>query len=118
MSPQYCLVSWQSLKCGAVCCSRCCEGYPCNPDAALQRVEGALHVVVGRLVDRAFATQSAVVHFAHSVARQAHTLSTANQQLRELRRVRALMPRCCVDEGPVHCIIMNCKGCTSSSMSD
>ncbi|CAL8468407.1 g7947 [Coccomyxa elongata] len=64
----------------------CCEGCPCNPDAALQRVEGALHVVVGRLVDRAFATQSAVVHFAHSVARQAHTLSAANQQLRELRR--------------------------------
>ncbi len=85
------------------CSGRCCEGCPCNSDAALQRVEGALHVVVGRLVDRAFATQSAVVHFAHSVARQAHTLSAANQQLRELRRVRTPMPHCCAHEGPVHC---------------
>ncbi|KAK9915445.1 hypothetical protein WJX75_009249 [Coccomyxa subellipsoidea] len=55
-------------------------------DSGVQQLEGALHVVVGRLVDRAFATQSAIVHFAHSVARQAHALSAANQQLRETRQ--------------------------------
>ncbi len=60
-------------------------------DSAVQQLEGALHVVVGRLVDRAFATQSAIVHFAHSLARQAQALSAANQQLREIRQVCA----CC-----------------------
>jgi hypothetical protein len=53
-----------------------------------ERLQGALEVVVGRLADRAFATQTAVVQYAHSLARQAHALSVANQQLRDTRQVR------------------------------
>jgi hypothetical protein len=68
-------------------------------DSGVQQLEGALHVVVGRLVDRAFATQSAIVHFAHSVARQAHALSAANQQLRETRQVRPAPLTCSGQQG-------------------
>jgi hypothetical protein len=38
-------------------------------------------------VDRAFATQTAVVHAAHMLARRARGLAAANEQLRKTRQV-------------------------------
>jgi hypothetical protein len=60
---------------------------PAAGAASTERLQGALEVVVTHLTDRAFATQTAVVHFAHTLARQAHALSSANQQLRTTRQV-------------------------------
>ena len=62
---------------------------PAADTASTDRLQGALEVVVTHLTDRAFATQTAVVHFAHTLARQAHALSSANQQLRTTRQVGA-----------------------------
>ena len=79
---------------------RCACGAGAPRDAAsLARLQGALEVVVTRLVDRAFATQTAVVHSAHTLARQAHALSSANQQLRKTRQVGASQ----VTQGAVPC---------------
>ena len=61
--------------------------------ASVAELQGALEVVVGRLVDRAFATQTAVVHFAHTLAQRARGLAAANEQLRKTRQVGLRSPR-------------------------
>ena len=55
----------------------------------MERLRGALEVTVSALVDRAFATQTAYVHCAHSLAKQARAMSSLNSHLMTVRQVRA-----------------------------
>ena len=55
----------------------------------MERLRGALEVTVSALVDRAFATQTAYVHCAHSLSKQAQAMSSLNSHLMTVRQVCA-----------------------------
>ena len=55
----------------------------------MERLRGALEVTVSALVDRAFATQTAYVHCAHSLSKQARAMSSLNSHLMTVRQVCA-----------------------------
>ena len=50
---------------------------------------------MGSLVDRAFATQTAYVHCAHNLSRQAQALTSLNSHLVSVRQVRQQLPQVC-----------------------
>ena len=54
-----------------------------------EKLRGALEVVVSGLVDRAFATQTAYVHCAHSLSKQMQALTSLNAHLMDVRQVQS-----------------------------
>ena len=79
-----------------------------------ERLHGALGVIVSGLVDRAFATQTAYVHAAHSLSKQAQALTSLNAHLMSVRQVRfwhglPIHP-------PYHCEAISMPGKLTDSM--
>lgn len=66
--------------------SGCCRD-AADEAAAVERLRGALEVTVSSLVDRAFAAQTAYVHCAHGLAKQARAAAALSAHLMTVRQV-------------------------------
>ena len=64
---------------------------PAGEQVSAERLRGALELVVSGLVDRAFATQTAYVHCAHGLSKQAQALTSLNTHLMSVRQVLFLL---------------------------